>query len=248
MKLFVDTIYQKLQQVRAQISAIVLALLKTDIVDLQKVLGRQLCEVTPCLQVSFKVLKQIAMLLTNIVFLVQIDPVRPYVDSSPSNGVTSLDPYTKRWGNPGDAKFGDIHFYNYQKDCRDVSTFPPAKFVSEFGYQSFPSWGSIKKVTIDEDWSTDSNMVTFRQRHPNGNDELMQFIQSHFNTKSFTTSAPELKEQLFRSWLYMAEVNLSHLACYTAPSSAKCEKVLLHPLDNSSFGSIKLCGTSFVAM
>jgi hypothetical protein len=37
----------------------------------------------------------------------QLVPELPYVDSSPSNGVVSRQPYIKRWGATWDARYGD---------------------------------------------------------------------------------------------------------------------------------------------
>ena len=61
---------------------------------------------------------------------------RPFVDSSPSNGLISSDldgrsPLVKRWGDAmGDApdypqapSWGDRHYYNYNADCEDPSTY-----------------------------------------------------------------------------------------------------------------------------
>ena len=38
---------------------------------------------------------------------------RPWVDSSPSNGVLTRRPYIKRWGDVQSPSFGDVHYYNY---------------------------------------------------------------------------------------------------------------------------------------
>jgi hypothetical protein len=37
----------------------------------------------------------------------QLVPELPYVDSSPSNGVVSRQPYIKRWGATWDSRYGD---------------------------------------------------------------------------------------------------------------------------------------------
>jgi hypothetical protein len=38
----------------------------------------------------------------------QLDPGRPYVDTSPSNMLHAREPYIKRWGDPKDPRFGDV--------------------------------------------------------------------------------------------------------------------------------------------
>lgn len=46
--------------------------------------------------------------------LPQLDPGRPYVDTSPSNLLYSTQPYIRRWGDPQNPDYGDVHFYNYK--------------------------------------------------------------------------------------------------------------------------------------
>jgi|LauGreDrversion4_2_1035121.scaffolds.fasta_scaffold193493_2 hypothetical protein len=51
-----------------------------------------------------------------------------WVDSSPSGGFQSYDPYvTKTWG-------GDDHIYNYYMDCENYDDYAQSNFVSEFGF------------------------------------------------------------------------------------------------------------------
>ena len=52
---------------------------------------------------------------------------------------------------------------------QDPDTYPLARFVSEHGFQSFPSFRSYRAVTAAEDWSRDSELLAYRQRHPDGN-------------------------------------------------------------------------------
>ena len=70
--------------------------------------------------------------------------------------------HARRWGDSGDANFGDVHFYDYASDCLDPAAYPRAKFVSEFGYQSWPSWPVYRRVTRAEDWSRTSAMSQYR--------------------------------------------------------------------------------------
>jgi beta-mannosidase len=65
---------------------------------------------------------------------------RPWVDSSPSNGLISTEPYAKLWGQASTAEAGDVHFYNYAMDCQDYTGYPTARFISEFGFQAQPSF------------------------------------------------------------------------------------------------------------
>lgn len=69
------------------------------------------------------------------------DPDRIYLPSSPSNGVESE---SHNWisKTPNGNKYGDVHYYNYLLDSWDYTIYPSAKFVSEYGFQSFPSYQS----------------------------------------------------------------------------------------------------------
>ena len=69
-----------------------------------------------------------------------------------------------RWGNAGDTTSGDVHFYDYSSNCLDLSSYPRAKFVSEYGYMSYPSFSVYKKYTQEKDWSVNSNMSDYRYR------------------------------------------------------------------------------------
>lgn len=57
-----------------------------------------------------------------------------WVDSSPSNGLLSYEPYVKLWTEASTSTAGDMHYYNYDMDCEDSSAFPSSRFVSEFGF------------------------------------------------------------------------------------------------------------------
>lgn len=79
-------------------------------------------------------------------FWTQEDKTRPFITSSPTNGAESA---AEGWlsKDPYDKCFGDVHFYDYVSDCWDWSTFPKARFVSEYGYQSWPSFSTVEKVS-----------------------------------------------------------------------------------------------------
>ena len=57
--------------------------------------------------------------------------------------------YSPNWiaSNPYDPNYGDVHYYNYNDDCRDWTKYPKTRFASEFGYQEIRA---VKKRL--QDW------------------------------------------------------------------------------------------------
>ncbi|KDD76102.1 hypothetical protein H632_c355p0 [Helicosporidium sp. ATCC 50920] len=115
--------------------------------------------------------------------LLRRDPHVLFLDTSPSNGVLSKEPYIKRWGPVNSNQYGDVHFYNYQADLLDPRSFPQARFVSEFGFQSLPSFSALEKVTEPRDWALRAPMTAFRLRHARGLQEMIEQMTRHFLKK-----------------------------------------------------------------
>ncbi len=67
-----------------------------------------------------------------------------------------------RWGDSQSRDQGDVHFYDYHKDAFDPDTYPRAKFISEFGVMSLPSWHIYQQYSKEEDWDRESPMSAFR--------------------------------------------------------------------------------------
>jgi len=142
-----------------------------------------------------------------------VDTSRPFVDSSPSNGLISEKPFVKRWGQVQDPAWGDVHYYNYAADCEDPDTYPKARFVSEHGFQSFPSFASYKTVTAPEDQSRESWLMFMRQHHENGNEQVVDMMGRHFHVPpANTTAGAEAQAKLFDDFLYLTQVQQSR--CY----------------------------------
>ncbi|XP_068954718.1 beta-mannosidase [Petaurus breviceps papuanus] len=128
------------------------------------------------------------------------DQTRPYVTSSPTNGAESI---AEGWVSrkPYDTHFGDVHFYDYESDCWNWKVFPKARFVSEYGYQSWPSFSTLEKVSSPEDWSYNSSFSVHRQHHRNGNAEMLD--QAAINFKLPQNSDPLV---MFKDTLYLTQV------------------------------------------
>ena len=143
---------------------------------------------------------------------------RPFVDSSPSNGLISHFPYVKRWGSDvGSASWGDTHYYNYMVDCEDHTTYPNSRFVSEHGFQSFPSFEAYAAMMRPEDYSRDSWLLQYRQRHPDGNKEVLDMMARHFhvppaNATNKILPGNDVQIKLFSDYLWLTQ--LQQARCY----------------------------------
>ena len=126
-----------------------------------------------------------------------------WVDSSPSNGLLSVEPYVKRWTRGSTAAAGDMHFYDYSMDCEVDGNFPKARFVSEFGFQSQPSFATYKSVLNETDYFKDSTVVAYRQRHEDGNTQMTDQIVKHFYMPSLSLVPGE---QGFNDYLYLTGI------------------------------------------
>jgi beta-mannosidase len=52
--------------------------------------------------------------------------------------------------------------------------------MSEYGFQSFPEFASVKKYTIPEDWDIESEVMAAHQRSGIGNLRIRQYMENHY--------------------------------------------------------------------
>ncbi|XP_007172997.2 beta-mannosidase isoform X1 [Balaenoptera acutorostrata] len=128
------------------------------------------------------------------------DQTRPFITSSPTNGAKST---AEGWlsKNPYDPNYGDVHFYDYVGDCWNWKIFPKARFVSEYGYQSWPSFSTLEKVSSKEDWSYESKFAHHRQHFTDGNYKMLHQAELHFKLPQ---SADQLRK--FKDTIYLTQV------------------------------------------
>ncbi|XP_057649129.1 beta-mannosidase isoform X2 [Chionomys nivalis] len=132
------------------------------------------------------------------------DKSRPFIVSSPTNGVKTM---AEGWisNDPNSNHYGDVHFYDYSNDCWDWKMFPKARFVSEYGYQSWPSFSTLEKVSSKEDWSYSSGFALHRQHHGNGNDEMLEQVQLHFRLPRRTDPLRKFKDMIYLTQVMQAQ-------------------------------------------
>jgi beta-mannosidase len=106
--------------------------------------------------------------------LAEEDPSRAYWPSSPSSATVVDDPY--------DEGSGDLHFWDVWHDGEPFAAYEDSapRFVSEFGYQSFPSADLLRTVVPEDQLNPTAPLLEHHQRHPRGNRLILQRMAEHF--------------------------------------------------------------------
>ncbi|OAQ38971.1 hypothetical protein A5893_13110 [Pedobacter psychrophilus] len=123
-----------------------------------------------------------------------LDTSRYYHPSSPSTGFNGIK------GNEGDAHYygvwnGNEPFESYNKNI--------ARFMSEYGFQSFPEYKSIKEFTLPEDRKLGSDVLFFHQKAKNnetredfGNKNIANYMDLYFKKYTDLNSFAYLSQVL----------------------------------------------------
>jgi len=117
------------------------------------------------------------------------DPLRFYHRSSPSANDDNILPDKKGFGDTHDwyVWFGTGDYRAYEKQV--------SRFQSEFGYQSFPDFETIKKFSVEKDWYEDSDVMDVHQKHTNGNEKIRRFAEQFYP-----------KPKNFRQFIYISQL------------------------------------------
>ncbi len=119
------------------------------------------------------------------------DPGRFYTRSSPSANEDDVPANRKGWG--------DMHYWGvwhaeapYPSYADNIS-----RFMSEYGFQSFPELASVARYTAPDgsDWDIGSPVMLSHQRHPRGNALIRTYMDRDFR-----------RPKDFASFLYVGQV------------------------------------------
>lgn len=111
-----------------------------------------------------------------------IDQTRPYVESSPSNGLLTAKQPDMISRHPNDNKYGDVHHYDYLTDSFDWTVYPNTRFASEYGFQSYPSFNALTSISPQADWKYPlTSNILHRQHRLTGETEIKLQLRVHFN-------------------------------------------------------------------
>lgn len=85
-----------------------------------------------------------------------------------------------------------------------------ARFISEFGFQSLPSYETYSRVLSPEDYNRNSDVLNFRQRHDGGNAQIEFMVDKHFKLPPVTVADGNVttQRQVFDDYLYLTQVRL----------------------------------------
>jgi len=99
---------------------------------------------------------------------------QPYWQSSPSAGFEKLASY--------ETRSGDMHYWGVWHGLHPFSDFRKykARFMSEYGFQSFPEYKSVQKYTIPSDYSIESEVMASHQRSGIGNLRIKQYMEADY--------------------------------------------------------------------
>lgn len=99
------------------------------------------------------------------------------------------------------ATSGDIHYWGVWHGKEPFKAFYKyiGRFMSEYGFQSFPAFETVKKYTLPEDWDIESEVMAAHQRSGIGNLRIRTYMNDYYKV-------PEaFKDQLYIGQLLQAE-------------------------------------------
>jgi len=118
----------------------------------------------------------------------QFDPSRTYWPSSPHGGLND---------DPESLRSGDVHFWRVWHAAEPFSDYEKQtpRFMSEYGFQSFPNIETVKSYTVPADRDIESPIMLAHQRHPRGNQLVREYMLRDY-----------AQPKDFESFLYVSQV------------------------------------------
>src|SRR5258705_2335264 len=117
-----------------------------------------------------------------------LDPSRPYWPTSPHGGLPD---------DPNSLRSGDTHYWQVWHAAKPFANYEQQtpRFMSEFGFQSFPQIETVNSYTIPSEHDIQSPVMLAHQKHARGNQLIREYMLREY---------PEPKD--FESFLYVSQV------------------------------------------
>lgn len=122
-----------------------------------------------------------------------------YWHSTPSPGEGVV------WGSVPSTDYGDVHNWQNWHGSKPFEYFDyvPSRFVSEFGFQSFPELATVKSYAEDEDHDIYSPVMSAHQRGKGGNERIKYYIDLYYHMPDD-----------FEDMLYLSQIMQADGVCY----------------------------------
>ncbi|MFA6844782.1 MAG: glycoside hydrolase family 2 protein [Sphaerochaetaceae bacterium] len=106
----------------------------------------------------------------------ELDPQRVFWPSSPSSG---KDDFSDNWHSDNQ---GDMHYWTVWHEGKPFESYYDVKprFVSEFGYQSFPSLSTVRTYAPEEQLNLTSPVMEHHQKNTKGNSIILGNFCTYF--------------------------------------------------------------------
>lgn len=117
----------------------------------------------------------------------RFDSARAYIPSSPLHG----------WGHAASLTEGDSHYWGVWWGGEPFVTYKNkiGRFMSEYGFQAFPDFSTIKKFTAPADRFPGSPVMKAHQKHPTGYETIDEYLLRDFK-----------KPKDFESYAYVSQL------------------------------------------
>ena len=107
-------------------------------------------------------------------------------------------------GNPRHQFEGDAHYWGVWHDAEPFEVFNEKvpRFMSEFGFQSFPSMNTVFEFAEPQDFFLDSEVMLAHQKHPRGNELIETYLKRDFPLP-----------QSFDTFVYLSQIQQARGIC-----------------------------------
>lgn len=164
----------------------------------------------------------------------EYDPQTFYWPSSPSSGGCMDEPQ--------DPERGDVHYWDVWHGNKPFTEYRKFyfRFLSEFGFQSFPTMKTIETFTKDpEDWNIFSYVMEKHQRNGSANGKIMNYMQQTYRYPS------DFRTVLYASQLLQAD-GIRYGVEHFRRNRGRCMGAVYWQLNDcwpvASWSSIDYCG------
>ncbi len=122
------------------------------------------------------------------------DPRRLYWPSSPSSSTDLSQP-------PQDENRGDVHYWGvwHGKEPFEAYEEHRCRFMSEYGFQSFPELKTVQSYTVESDHDILSEVMRAHQRNDSGNEKIKYYMKQYY----------DIPED-FASFLILSQIQQAH--------------------------------------